>query len=154
MRVQPDRCGRRRAATLVETALVLSIFLMLLFGIFEYGRFVMTRQLMENAAREGARWAIANTYNGTVAQIRNVVDARLGVARNQLVGYTPTSSILVYAADSSGNPISGRSWNDAAFGEYIAVEVVGTYQPVLPNLLRMNASFTVRAKAIMSSEAN
>lgn len=144
----------RRGATLVETALVISIFLMFLFGIFEYGRFVMTRQLMENAAREGARWAIANTYNGTVAQVRSVVDTRLGVARNQLVGYAPATSILVYAADSNGNAIAGRSWNDAAFGEYIAVEVVGTYRPVLPNLLRMNTSFTVRSKSIMSSEAN
>lgn len=154
MKLRPTNPRTRRGATLVETAFVISIFLMFLFGIFEYGRFVMTRQLMENAAREGARWAIANTYNGTAAQVRNVVDARLGVARNQLVGYTPATSILVYAADSNGNAISGVAWNDAAFGEYIAVEVVGTYQPVLPNLLRMNTSFTVRAKSIMSSEAN
>jgi Flp pilus assembly protein TadG len=57
------RIDRRPAATLVETAMVISIFLMVLFGIFEYGRFVMTRGLMENAAREGARWAVAHTYN-------------------------------------------------------------------------------------------
>ncbi|MCX7700921.1 MAG: pilus assembly protein, partial [Gemmataceae bacterium] len=84
MKLRPTNPRSRRGATLVETALVISIFLMFLFGIFEYGRFVMTRQLMENAAREGARWAIANTYNGTVTQVRNVVDTRLGVARNQL----------------------------------------------------------------------
>jgi Flp pilus assembly protein TadG len=148
------RIDRRPAATLVETAMVISIFLMVLFGIFEYGRFVMTRQLMENAAREGARWAIANTYNGTTAQLRDVVDARLGVARNQLVGYTKATAISAYAADINGNAIAGKAWNDAAFGENVVVEVVGQYAPVLPNLLRLNTSFTVRSKAIMMSEAN
>lgn len=154
MRRFPHACRHRRGASLVETALVISIFLMFLFGIFEYGRFVMTRQLMENAAREGARWAIANTYSGTIGQIRDVVDSRLGVARQQLVGYTKSTSILVYAADVHGNPISGKSWSDAAFGEFVGVEIVGTYQPVLPNLLRMNTSVTIRAKSVMTSEAN
>jgi Flp pilus assembly protein TadG len=37
---------------------VLNVFLLGLLGVFEYGRLVMIRQLMDNAAREGARLAM------------------------------------------------------------------------------------------------
>lgn len=51
---------RRRGVTIVESALVLSIFLMLLFGIFEYCRFLMVLHVTHNAARDGARYAAVN----------------------------------------------------------------------------------------------
>ena len=145
---------RRSGATLVETTFVVLIFLMLLFGIFEYGRFVMTKQIMENAAREGARWAVVNTYSGTTANVQDVVDQKLSSARQQLVGYNKTTSITVFAADDTGNPITGTLWSDVGFGQAIGVQVSGTYKPALPNLLRMNTSFTITARSIMQSEAN
>ena len=46
---------RRNATTLVETAIVISVCLLFLFGIVEYGRFLMIQHLINNAAREGAR---------------------------------------------------------------------------------------------------
>ena len=52
MRVRSLRLGRRPGATVPETALVIGIFLTLLLSIFEYGRFVMVRHLVDNAARE------------------------------------------------------------------------------------------------------
>lgn len=144
----------RPAATLVETAFVLAIALLFMFGIFEYGRYVMTRQLMENAAREGARYAAVHTYDGTTAGIQDYVDGKLSVARQQMVGYVKANNIQVYAADASGAAIGGKAWNDSAFGQYIAVQVTGTYQPILPNFLFMNSSITVTAKSVMASEAN
>src|SRR5436309_12707636 len=102
---------RRPAATLVETSAVISITILILFGIFEYGRFVMTKQMMENAAREGARWAVVHTYDGTTPAVQDAVDQKLGIARQQLPGYVKTTSIEVYAADTAGNAISGKSWN-------------------------------------------
>jgi len=148
------RNSRRPAATLVETAAVIVVFVLLLFGLFEYGRFIMTRQLMQNAAREGARWAVVHTYNGSIAQIQDHVDFRLDAARNQLVGYDKTVSIRVYAADADGNEIAGKDWDDAAFGEGVAVEITGTYRPILPSLLFLDTDIAVSAKAVMSSEAN
>jgi len=144
----------RPGATLVESALIISLFLMILFGIFEYGRFVMTKQLMDNAARTGARWAVANTMSGTTAQVQAVVNTAMGPAANQLVGYSQSSSISVYAADSSGNQISGATWGNVTFGSNIAVVITGTYRPILPNFLHMNSTITVTAKAVMASEAN
>jgi hypothetical protein len=40
---------------LVEFALILPIFLILLFGIIDFGRYVYTANSLNNAAREGAR---------------------------------------------------------------------------------------------------
>lgn len=145
---------RRPAATMVETAIVIAIFLLLLFGLFEYGRFIMTRQLMQNAAREGARWAVVNTYTGTLEQIQNVVDEKLNEGRRQLVAYDKTVNIRAYAADASGVEITGKSWTEAGFAENIAVEITGQYRPILPTLLFMDATIPISAKSVMASEAN
>lgn len=51
---------RSRGQALVEFAFVVPIFLLLLFGIIEFGRYVYTVQILNNAAREGARYAIVH----------------------------------------------------------------------------------------------
>lgn len=145
---------RRPAATMVETAVVIAIFLLLLFGLFEYGRFIMTRQLMQNAAREGARWAVVHTYTGTLEQIQDVVDDKLDEGRRQLVGYDKTVNIRAYATDTAGVEITGKAWNDVGFAENIAVEITGEYRPILPTFLFMDSSITISAKSVMASEAN
>ena len=45
---------------MVETALVLSVFMLMLFGIIEFGRAVYTFHLVDNAARIGSRFAIVH----------------------------------------------------------------------------------------------
>jgi Flp pilus assembly protein TadG len=70
-RIQQAR--KRRGAAVVETAVVLNVLLLMVLGIFEYGRLVMIRQLMLNAAREGARMAVVGTSSNppvTTAQIQ------------------------------------------------------------------------------------
>ena len=52
----------RRGLTIVETAVVISLVLLLIFGTYEYGRFVMVRQVIHNAAREGARLAVVDLH--------------------------------------------------------------------------------------------
>lgn len=48
-----------RGATLVESALTLLLLLTVLFGIIEFGHLFNVYQVMTNAAREGARFAVA-----------------------------------------------------------------------------------------------
>lgn len=59
--------GRRRVPipgqALVEFALVAPIFFLLLFGIIEGGRFILYYQTLNNATREGARYAIVHGSN-------------------------------------------------------------------------------------------
>lgn len=54
------RRSSRRGVTVVESAAVLSVFLLLLFGMFEYCRFLLVLHVTNNAARDGARYAVVN----------------------------------------------------------------------------------------------
>ena len=51
---------RRRGQAMVEFALVAPIFLLLLFAIVEFGWYVYSVQMLNEAAREGARYAIVH----------------------------------------------------------------------------------------------
>src|SRR5690348_13862047 len=62
----PSRAHRRRAATLVESALVYSVTLMLLLGLFVGGMGVFRYQEVSHLAREGARYA--STHGGMYQQ--------------------------------------------------------------------------------------
>src|SRR5438874_2410866 len=65
MRIRRTRDSQRRGATAVETAVVISIALLFIFGIIEYGRFVFFLQVADNAVREAARYAAVHTNDGT-----------------------------------------------------------------------------------------
>ena len=54
---------RGRGQALVEFALVVPWFFLLLFGIIEAGRFIFYYETLSNATREGARYAIVNGAN-------------------------------------------------------------------------------------------
>ena len=53
---------------MVEFALVAPMFFMLLFGIIEVGRFIFYYEVLNNATREGARYAIVNGANSLTAR--------------------------------------------------------------------------------------
>lgn len=52
-----------RGQAMAEFALVAPVFFMLLFGIIEVGRFIFYYEILHNATREGARYAIVNGAN-------------------------------------------------------------------------------------------
>jgi Flp pilus assembly protein TadG len=57
-------CGRRSTGqALVEFAIVAPVFFLLLFAIIEAGRFILYYETLNNATREGARYAIVNGAN-------------------------------------------------------------------------------------------
>ena len=53
-------CRNRRGAAAVEMAIVTPVFLLLAFGIIEFGRGLMVSNLVTIATREGARQAIVD----------------------------------------------------------------------------------------------
>jgi Flp pilus assembly protein TadG len=149
MKPRQPATNRRRGAVAVETGIVLPVFLMILLGIFEYSRFVMMRNLVDNAAREGARNAVVHTYDYTTSQIQSLVTNRLAGQEGQLGGL----AITVFKAD----PTTGTNldqWTNARFGDWIMVRVSGTYRPAVTGLLRMSSSWNVSGQAMMRCEAN
>lgn len=168
----------RRGMAVVETALVLGVFLMLLFGIFEYCRFLLVLHVANNAARDGARYAAVNVncpsdqITARQAQIIQYTKDRMGGVQNQIQG----CQVAVYPCDSTGlsqtppvvrsksksgaapypDPFSpganSPDWNSAVFTERIAVTVTGTYKPILPTLLFMPSSIPISVTALTESE--
>ncbi|MBX9627759.1 MAG: pilus assembly protein [Gemmataceae bacterium] len=111
MRLQPVR-RPRRGATVVESAVVLVVFLFFLFALFEYCRFLMILHTANNAARDAARYAVVNrdkpaTFNtadytdggGRVyPSVVNYAKDRMGPTKNQLDGF----AVSVYPCDPAG----------------------------------------------------
>jgi Flp pilus assembly protein TadG len=118
----------------------------LLVSLFEYCRYVMVRQLAENAAREGTRLAVVSTDQLTTAEIISRVTSKMGGQTGHLQGM----QITVYRADLTTGNNTGV-WNTARFGDGIAVEITGNFQPIAG---WMPVSIPVRIRSIMSSEAN
>jgi Flp pilus assembly protein TadG len=52
-----SRIQRQAGSTLVETAIILTVFLTFLFGIMEFGRVLYAYHFVSNAAREATRFA-------------------------------------------------------------------------------------------------
>ena len=99
---------RRRGVTVVESALVLSVFLLLLFGIFEYCRFLFVLHVANNAAREGARYASVQV-NCTPSQVTSTQAAIIAYT-NQMMSGTQSNltgcQVAVYAVDPTGLTLS------------------------------------------------
>ena len=142
----------RSGATMVEFAFVGSLALLVLFGIFEYARYVAVLQVTHNAAREGARFAIVHTGDGTTEQdVIDEVNRRMGSRQKELDGY----QVEILAVDpNTGNQKPGSQWNDAAFGEAIAVRITGQYKPLLPEFLFTAEIIDIDISHMMNSEAN
>jgi Flp pilus assembly protein TadG len=176
MKIQRTR-QRRHGATTVEFAAVSILLFMMLFGIFEYARFLFVYQLTTNAARDAARFAVVHTGGGTMAgepatvATADVVEVwRSGMfnskaygtgmcgMENQITSYTvdvfavPDASLFATPPDLS--PTGKPAWNTATFHQQIAVRVTGTYMPVVPNLIGMNSSVPFTVIVLMGSEAN
>ncbi|MGE4283682.1 MAG: TadE/TadG family type IV pilus assembly protein, partial [Clostridia bacterium] len=61
-----------KGQSIVETAMVLPLLLLILFSIFEFGRIFNAYMIITNASREGARYAIVGASD---IEIINVIDA-------------------------------------------------------------------------------
>jgi hypothetical protein len=167
--------------TVVEAVLVLGVFLMLLFGLFEYCRFLLVLHVTNNAARDGARYAVVNVNcpSDQVAtkqtEILNYTTTRMGGVQKNIIGY----KVAVYPCDPSGftmNPpqvipksaVTGTTvdpfqpynastnplppWNQATFTERIAVTIKGQYKPITPTFLLMPDLIDINVTAVMGSE--
>ncbi len=104
-----SRRGARRGQAMVEFALILPLFLIILMGMLEFGIAFDHRNAMAYAVREGARVG-ASLGNG--GSLPNGVDPAILAAVQR--GLTDPilieniTSIEIFQADTSGLPISGK----------------------------------------------
>jgi hypothetical protein len=181
------RSDRRGGATTVEFAFIAILLFMLLFGIFEYGRFLFIHHLASNAAREGVRFAVVHTGGGSTVIMPNgkVISEPVTITEDNIkevvtkgstftpainygkgmcgmegniIGYNVEAYAIPNAdlfatpprIDSAGKP----SWDSAGFNQKVAVQITGSYRPVLPSLLHMKSAIPFKVTALYGSEAN
>jgi Flp pilus assembly protein TadG len=127
---------KRRGAAAVEFAVVAPVFIMLIFGMVEFGRMVMVQQVLTNAAREGARLAVLD--GATTTSVQTAVNSYLasGAVSGATVTVTP-------------NPPTS-----AAFGAPVTVTVAVPFNQVswLGSPMFLGGT-TMSAKSVMRRES-
>ena len=86
--------------TAVETAIVLPVFLLLLFAVIEAGLIFWTQSTLQFAVEAAARCAVVDTTNcGSTSAIQTY-------AASQAIGMTVSSSLFTVSTPSCGHQVS------------------------------------------------
>jgi Flp pilus assembly protein TadG len=146
MIVRKVRHRPRRGAVAIETALLMIPMISLLFGVFEFSRLFMDWNLLNNAAREGCRYAIVHNTDTTIN-----TDVQTAVA-NFMAGETASFSNFTVTMSGTHQGVA-TALNNLSAGDLIIVTVSGTYKfmNIIP-LVKMPASFTITSSVIMGCE--
>lgn len=115
------RCGDQRGAELVELAIALPLFLMLLFGIVEFGAIYKDSAIVGAAAREAARLGAVNPNVDVVKAKAN--DVASGLPRASTF-FSVTVTCLRNADPCTGTPFQS--------GDTMLVTAVYQHQTITP----------------------
>ena len=157
MRLPTTRRRQRPGAALVEMTFIALALFTFMFAIFEFGRYIMYRQIIDNAARSGARQAVieATSY---ISQSVATADVTAVVNQNLAALNVQNLNIQIYQADNNGT--NTGNWTLAQFGSNIVVQVDADLPLLfptfgfLPNNGAAANSVHITAKVMMRSEAN
>lgn len=130
------RHGDERGASMVEFALVLPVFLLLLFGLFDVGRLVYVNNAVSEAAREGARW-------GSVAGRSNSSTGVAGI-KTQTVAAMPgvTGAVITVSCRRDGAATSTCRSRDT-----LVVKVENTVRMTTPGIAQLLGNVQVSSTA-------
>lgn len=146
----PSRAGQ----SLVEFALILPLFLLVLFGAIDAGRFVFTDSTLSQAAREGARLgAVEASWLGSgdsscgrpagpicPANV-NALLVHVTAAANRMVAGLGAVTSVEIRCDAPGGAPPAVDWatpgptatcNNKAQGNLLSVRVKFTFTPITP----------------------
>lgn len=128
------RCAPR-GQSILELTLIVPVALLLIVGIIEFGRFYMIRQVITNAAREGARILVLSSTTSP-SQVTDVVRRHI-----QNAGLNPDRANIEMTGlrSSTGTPCT--------------VRVGYPFESVVLRMIRMtSSSVAVRATSTMMHE--
>lgn len=138
-----------RGQALVEFALIASVFILVLVGLFDVGRLVYAYHTVNNAAREGGRQAIVDQ---TLAHVQ----AR---AAGHSVGLGVTAADVVVDYRDPGTPEAASSCDselgtDAIYGCLAVVRVPYAYTAATPIVGNLIGPMTVTGEVRFPVEFN
>jgi len=129
---------------LVEFALVLPIFMLVLCGVLDFGFMLYTRMTVINAAREGARAAVTASDATTIPSVAS--GAAQGVANSIGTVTTSTSCVAIVSTPSC----SWATTSSSQPGDAASVTVTFTYHTFFP--LFFGATFPMSSTVQMVLE--
>ncbi len=153
-----QRRRRQRGQTLVEFALILPVLLLILIGIFEFGRIIFLYANLFNAAREGARYGLTHPqdYNGILqhAQERITLTELSSGDLTVSMDTGPTSSdicVMDVSNDCASYAVIGNRVK-VSIG-YIVSPLTPLFEPIINELnLQTEAARTIqRVSATVST---
>jgi len=145
------RYGHKQdGATLVEFAIILPVFLLLIFGIIEFGLLLYNKGIITHAAREGARVGIVYNF-GTNPDVNNRIPVSEIEAKvnNYIQG-----NLISFSSAVPGINVSNICPNQASSGQELTVGVTYKYSfLVLPNFIAALAGgANLKSEAVMRCE--
>jgi Flp pilus assembly protein TadG len=137
---------RRQGAAAVEFALVAPLFFLVVLGMVEIGRAIMVMQIVTNAAREGARFAV---IDGPIDQTTGKSTTTATAVQTWTKNYMSNAALPSSAATVTVSPEPST----AADGAQITVTVTIPYSAVswLPTAQFLSGK-SLSAKVVMRRE--
>jgi Flp pilus assembly protein TadG len=106
------RKNRRRGQAMLESALVILVFFVMLIGIFDFGQIFFTQEMMTDRVRAAVRWGIVNPYDGTGDQLANMVmynaPTTPGIGARSFLGLERSNVLVSYFPPTADNPNDER----------------------------------------------
>jgi Flp pilus assembly protein TadG len=136
----------RGGAVTVEMAAIISVLVLFLFSVFEYGRYVMIENLLINAVRDGCRYALVN------CQDPNVLTNTQAVVRQKMAGLDAQLTTFTITAFPTNNPTGALSATNP--DDPITVKATGTLKALFPALPFIPSTFTMSSSTVMTCEGN
>jgi Flp pilus assembly protein TadG len=157
VRRKTHRQAGERGVTVVEGAIFIIAFFMLIFGVIELGRFLSMRQVLTNAAREGARFAIAPLTQTNTLPSESEVVAKVNVFLNaaNVTGATVTTTCPVGAPETcTTNDASMSVTTGNVTTQYTKVTVTKPYSVVTVPGFFNALTVTLTGDAMMRRETS
>lgn len=147
----------QKGQALVETALVLPLLLLLVMGLFEFGRAMYIKNTLNNAARAGVRVAVVTqkydaTSNLTGLDVESkALDCSTFTGKNGPVYQMVCNSIYNGIPKNEVTVDINNSDSVISAGDSVNIKLTwGNFQPILPNLFPI--SNTIVGEASMRYE--
>lgn len=138
---------RDRGQALVEFALVLPVFLMLLMGVFDLGRGIYMYNGVAEAAREIARVTSVYPCQGTPCTLGNSTQTAAVVQTQK--GLVPALGSPTFSCVDIDGSASTVSTVSCLAGEQVKVVIIAPYRPVTP-LLSLIGTWNMQSTSTVS----
>jgi Flp pilus assembly protein TadG len=143
-----------KGAVMVEFAVVVLVFLLILAGIIDLGLAFYTDQVVTNASREGARYGVV--YQTDASGERISPSSLTPSITEHLLGNAPGEFNLSAYLCSDANPQvpPNSSWSSNTTGSSLTVTVTATYNWIVLNnfIPGLGTSKTISATTVMRLE--